>query len=137
MRGLSLVAEALFAAGARAVHLGIEGLPPLTDPAAARALPSTTIRPSRLMLSTVHLMGTAGLGADPLRAVCDGTGRVYDAADLYVADASLFPGPVGVNPMLTIMALATRGRRCHHRRMDVTSARPSPEYLRLRAPPAA
>ncbi len=108
VRGLSLVAEALFAAGARSVHLGIEGLPPLAGPAEARALLSTAIRPSRLMLTTVHLMGTAGLGADPLRAVCDGTGAVHDAADLYVADASLFPGPVGVNPMLTIMALATR-----------------------------
>ena len=108
VRGLSLVAEALFAAGASTVHLGIEGVRPLAGPAEARTLLSTAIRPSRLMLSTVHLMGTAGLGADPLRAVCDGTGAVHDAAGLYVADASLFPGPVGVNPMLTIMALATR-----------------------------
>jgi choline dehydrogenase-like flavoprotein len=39
--------------------------------------------------------------------VCDLHGRVYDAAGLYVADASLLPGPVGVNPQESVMALAT------------------------------
>jgi choline dehydrogenase-like flavoprotein len=108
VRGLALVAEALFAAGARRVHLGIEDLPPLTSPDEARELGVTPVRPSRLALSTVHLMGTAAVGSDPVRSVCDGYGAVHDTVDLYVADASLFPGPVGVNPMLTIMALATR-----------------------------
>jgi cholesterol oxidase len=35
-------------------------------------------------------------------------GEVHDAAGLFVADASLFPGPIGVNPMETILALVTR-----------------------------
>jgi choline dehydrogenase-like flavoprotein len=34
--------------------------------------------------------------------------RVFGAEGLYVADASRFPTPVGVNPMETVMALATR-----------------------------
>jgi choline dehydrogenase-like flavoprotein len=33
---------------------------------------------------------------------------VHDTAGLMVADASVFPTPIGVNPMETIMALATR-----------------------------
>ena len=53
-------------------------------------------------------MGTARAGTDPGWAVCDPFGAVHDTVGLTVADASLFPGPVGVNPMLTIMALATR-----------------------------
>jgi choline dehydrogenase-like flavoprotein len=61
-----------------------------------------------MLLSTVHLMGTAGLGTDALQSVCDPHGAVHDTVDLHVADASLFPGPVGVNPQLTVMALATR-----------------------------
>jgi choline dehydrogenase-like flavoprotein len=52
-------------------------------------------------------MGTARMGVDPLWAVCDTGGFVHDADGLVVCDASLFPAPVGVNPMLTIMALAT------------------------------
>ena len=59
-------------------------------------------------LLTVHLMGTAPMGGDPLRHVCDPGGRVRDTVGLYVADASLFPSPPGVNPMETIMALAAR-----------------------------
>lgn len=108
VRGLGLLSEVLFAAGARTVHLGIDGVAPLHGPGDIAAVLAEPVRPSRLALSTVHLMGTAAMGADPVSAVCDGSGAVHDSAGLYVADASLFPGPVGVNPMLTIMALATR-----------------------------
>jgi choline dehydrogenase-like flavoprotein len=38
--------------------------------------------------------------------VCDERGAVRGVPGLYVADASLFPASSGVNPMLTIMALA-------------------------------
>ena len=54
------------------------------------------------------MMGTAAMGADRSRAVTDPYGFVHDADRLMVADASLFPTPIGVNPMETIMALATR-----------------------------
>ena len=54
------------------------------------------------------MMGTAAMGRDRSRAVTDGYGLVHDADRLMVADASLFPTPIGVNPMETIMALATR-----------------------------
>jgi choline dehydrogenase-like flavoprotein len=47
------------------------------------------------------------MGGDAARAVCGQDGRVHDRAGLYVADASLLPGPLGVNPQETIMALAT------------------------------
>ena len=57
---------------------------------------------------TVHMMGTAAMGTDRSAAVTDPHGLVYDADRLMVADASLFPTPIGVNPMETIMALATR-----------------------------
>jgi long-chain-alcohol oxidase len=48
------------------------------------------------------------MGGDPTRHVCDSYGGVYDTDGLYVTDASLFPSPIGINPMETIMALATR-----------------------------
>jgi len=46
------------------------------------------------------------MGADRASAVCDGTGAVFGMKGAYVADASLFPASSGVNPMITIMALA-------------------------------
>jgi choline dehydrogenase-like flavoprotein len=34
------------------------------------------------------------------------TGETFDVPGLYLADASTFPAPSGVNPMITIMAIA-------------------------------
>ena len=105
---VALLGEALFAAGARRIYLPVDQLPAATSVDDLRRLVDTPIAAERLDLSTVHLMGTARIGTDPIRSVCDPYGAVRDAAALFVADASLFPGPVGVNPQLTVMALATR-----------------------------
>jgi choline dehydrogenase-like flavoprotein len=107
-RATLLLSEALLEAGAHTIHLPFAGREPLRsgdDLARARSIP---VRPTDLAVATVHLMGTARMGLDPLWAVCDTGGFVHDVDGLVVADASLFPAPVGVNPMLTIMALATR-----------------------------
>ncbi|GAA2167967.1 GMC family oxidoreductase [Humibacillus xanthopallidus] len=107
-RAVLLVSEALMAAGAHTVHLPIRGHQPLRTGDDIRRAAARRVRASDLDLLTVHLMGTARMGSDPLWAVCDPFGAVYETRGLTVADASLFPGPVGVNPMLTVMALATR-----------------------------
>ena len=57
-------------------------------------------------LFSAHQMGTCRMGADTRNSVCDERGAVRGIAGLYVADASLFPASSGVNPMVTIMALA-------------------------------
>lgn len=97
----------LFAAGARRIFLPFDGMPALDTVADLPRLRAATIPPARMTVSTVHLMGTARMGGDPMSAVCDPAGRVHDAAGLYVADASLLPTPLGINPMETIMMLAT------------------------------
>ena len=53
-------------------------------------------------------MGTARMAADPGRSVVDPSGQVHGVAGLYVADASVLPTALGVNPMVTIMAVARR-----------------------------
>ena len=108
IRAMMLLGQALFAAGARRLHLPIDGVAPVLAPQELQRLTSRPIAAERLELSTVHLMGTARLGADPVTSVCDPYGAVRDTERLFVADASLFPGPAGVNPQLTVMALATR-----------------------------
>jgi choline dehydrogenase-like flavoprotein len=55
-----------------------------------------------------HPLGTARMAADPARGVLDGDGRVHGAQGVYVCDGSAVPTALGVNPQLTIMALATR-----------------------------
>jgi choline dehydrogenase-like flavoprotein len=62
-------------------------------------------------LFTVHLMGTARMSEDPRRGVVDSFGAFHGVPGLFVTDASLFPGPIGINPMETIIALALRNAR--------------------------
>ncbi|RJL24177.1 GMC oxidoreductase [Bailinhaonella thermotolerans] len=57
---------------------------------------------------TVHPVGGAPIGRHPGEGVADPFGEVYGHPGLYVADAAAMPGPVGVNPSLTIAAMANR-----------------------------
>jgi len=53
-------------------------------------------------------MGTARMGGRPETSVVDLDGQLWDLPGCFVADASLFPTAIGVNPQITIMALGTR-----------------------------
>jgi cholesterol oxidase len=56
--------------------------------------------------STAHILGGATMGSSPAQGVCDPAGRLFGYDDLFVADGSLVPANLGVNPALTITALA-------------------------------
>lgn len=58
--------------------------------------------------STVHILGGAPIGADPETGVIDARHRVFGYRNLLVADGAALPANVGVNPSLTIAALAER-----------------------------
>ena len=107
-RGLVLLAELLFAAGAKRVLLPFHSARELHGADEARRMLADPIRSQDWEVVTVHMMGTARMGTDRAASVTDGFGFVHDVDRLLVADASLFPGPIRVNPMETIMALATR-----------------------------
>lgn len=107
-RGVVRLAELLFAAGAKRILLPFHTAEMLHGPDDARRLLERPLRARDMELVTVHMMGTARLGGDRTTAVTDPFGMVHDADRLMIADASLFPTPIGVNPMETIMALATR-----------------------------
>ena len=62
----------------------------------------------KISISAAHLMGGCRMGIAPKTSVTDSWGRVHGHPNLYVADASLFPAAVEINPYLTIMALADR-----------------------------
>ena len=57
---------------------------------------------------TAHLMGGCRMGDDPAQSVTDRDGRTWEIPNLWVCDGSLFPTGGGVNPSLTIQALACR-----------------------------
>ena len=55
-----------------------------------------------------HTMGTCRMGDDPESTVIDRNGRSHEVQNLYVADASCFVSSAGVNPSLTVQAVARR-----------------------------
>lgn len=108
--GIARAAEIHFAAGATEVYPNIARVGVL-KPGDLAKFESTSFKPSELRLEAFHPMGTARIAADPRQGVCDPTGAVHGTRDLYVADASLFPTSVGVNPMMTIVAFAKQVAR--------------------------
>jgi choline dehydrogenase-like flavoprotein len=58
--------------------------------------------------STAHLMGGCRMGTNSSDSVTNADGRSWDIRNLWICDGSLFPTSGGVNPSLTIYALACR-----------------------------
>lgn len=105
IEGLRLCAEVYFAAGAQEVYPGRVGAPVLREPGdIASALPHD-VPASHLFMYASHPMGTCRMGADPAKSVIDPEGRVWGWSNLRVADASVFPTSLGVNPQITTMAM--------------------------------
>jgi choline dehydrogenase-like flavoprotein len=64
---------------------------------------------NRMRYFSFHQMGSARMGSDPETSVVGADNQAHDTPGLYVMDASCFPTASGVNPMLTIAAIAHRG----------------------------
>jgi choline dehydrogenase-like flavoprotein len=100
-RGTELLAECYRAAGAKRIFLPLDGGP-------EDRLPDRPLSASELTLMAFHPLGTARADAHPGRGVVDGDLRVHGVEGIYVSDGSVVPSSLGVNPQITIMALATR-----------------------------
>jgi choline dehydrogenase-like flavoprotein len=66
------------------------------------------IESNRVLLFTAHQMSSCRIGLNPRTSVADPDGQVHGVRGLYVTDASAMPSASGVNPMLSLMALAHR-----------------------------
>ncbi len=109
LRGMALVAEIFFAAGAHTVHTGHSEIPILKNSKDLSELRDVgRWGSSGLFPTAFHPMGTCRMGPDPKHSVVGLDGQVHGTERLYVADGSLFPTCVGVNPQETIMAFATK-----------------------------
>ncbi len=111
VRGAVTAAEIFFAAGARRTHTPMAANPVIEAEDAGRlgALVSEAhFKAGRVTISAAHLQGGCGMGLTAGDSVTDSFGRVHGLPWLFIADASLFPDSLEINPYLTIMALADR-----------------------------
>jgi choline dehydrogenase-like flavoprotein len=107
-RGMSILSRMWFNIGAKAVvtshidayEIGTKAdIPKLKD--AVRS------NPDGLMLGSAHPQGGNRMGENENECVVDSNCKIFGFDNLYVCDASVFPTALGVNPQLTVMALAT------------------------------
>lgn len=124
--GMCRASRVLVAAGARGVQtLHTSPLAIGEGPGSARrfgdvddlcrAIATSPVSENHLALFSAHQMGTCRMGRDPGTSVCDARGEVFGIRGLFVADASAFPGSSGVNPMVSVMALA------HHTALQIVA----------------
>jgi len=111
VQGAITSAKISFAAGAVRAHVPVSHSPTIERADREhldRIAERPDFKPGKLSISAAHLQGGCAMGSGPEDSVTDSYGRVHGVPWLYVADSSLFPNSLEINPYLTIMALADR-----------------------------
>ena len=106
IRTIGLLGELGFAAGAREVYLPFNWRPAVHDQDELRKQLSERIAPHDFEITAQHPLGTCRMGYDEDLSVVREDGLVHGYDNLYVIDSSVIPTSIGVNPMLTVLAVA-------------------------------
>jgi long-chain-alcohol oxidase len=110
--GVEGMARILEAAGARRIVLGHSRLVDYepgtrgTVEDYVRTADAAGYGPGRLSVFSFHQMGSARMGGSPDDSACDPEGELWGVRNAVICDASTFPTASGVNPMVTIEAIA-------------------------------
>jgi choline dehydrogenase-like flavoprotein len=109
VEGATRIAEA---AGARKIYSGHQA-GPCYEPGKrgsyqefVAACHAAGYGPGRCAFAALHIMGTARMGDTPGTSATNPDGATWDVPNVIVADASCFPTASGVNPMISIEAIA-------------------------------
>lgn len=106
--GLLHTAEMVRAAGATEVYPAVQPGTVLRRDADWRAFRDRKLSGSDLLLTSYHPLGTCRMSQDPAEGVVNIDHEAHDVRGLFLVDGSVVSGPLGVNPQITIMAVATR-----------------------------
>ncbi|WP_280511220.1 GMC family oxidoreductase [Nocardia farcinica] len=110
--GILGAASILEAAGAKKIFSGHQA-GPVYQPGVrgshaefAAACQAAGYRPGRCGMAALHIMGSARMGGSRDTCALDPDGATWEVPNVVVADASCFPTSSGVNPMVSIEAIA-------------------------------
>ena len=106
-RGLAEASQTFVAAGAQELILPVVGLEPLSRDA-AYAFDFDRLGARHLECTSQHPLGTCRISQDAARGVVSQDHETWEVQELFVLEGSVVPSSLGVNPQLTIMALANR-----------------------------
>ncbi|NKY85883.1 GMC family oxidoreductase [Nocardia veterana] len=110
--GITGAAQILEAAGARRIYSGHQAGPSYRPGRSgshaefAAACAAAGYEPGQCAMGALHIMGSARMGGTPGMSAVDPDGATWDVPNVVVADASCFPTASGVNPMVSIEAIA-------------------------------
>src|SRR5262249_44376489 len=111
-RGIDVQMRLHEAAGASEIYPIVPGVAPWRRgedvDAYIAMLQEIPLRAGGWRLFAAHQMGWCRMGTDPATSVANPWGELHDTPGVWIGDASAFPTTSGVNPMVTIMALAHR-----------------------------
>lgn len=117
-KGAATVSEILIRGGAREVLVGTGNVTFVRTIEEARALADADFTARDFQLLGAHPLGTCRVSASPEEGACDPSHRLYGTDNLYVMDGSSVPTSLGVNPQITIMAMALRAARTLAKQFD-------------------
>lgn len=115
--GLDGAAQVLEAAGARRIfssHSQWVGYQPGCAGSRAQFMSDADAAgygSGQCVLNSFHIMGSARMGGSPASSACDPTAQTWEVRNLYVLDGSSFPTASGVNPQISIQAIAHMSAR--------------------------
>jgi choline dehydrogenase-like flavoprotein len=115
-RGLRMLGEILFAGGAKRLMVNSWGYEEFTNRAQLEWIDQIALEPGYLALGTGHPQGGNAMSRDPRKGVVGPDFRVHGYENLSIADASVIPTSLTVNPQLTVMSLA------HHAAQQMKAA---------------
>jgi len=118
LRGVEILVRIFLAAGARKVWTPIRGWQPMRNRDDLERNLRSKVRARDLELAAYHPVGSCHMGGDPGRYVSDPFGELHDVRNLFLCDGSVVPPAPGVNPMITISALAARTADRIHDRLE-------------------
>jgi choline dehydrogenase-like flavoprotein len=108
-QGLAIAAQVQFAAGAKRVMTLHARLTELNTPKEIDTkLAASGWEMNQISLYSAHPLGTCRMGGDPKRSVVNEHCQTHDIKGLFVIDGSVTPTSLGVNPQVTILAIAEK-----------------------------
>jgi hypothetical protein len=107
-RAFAILCELFLAAGAKRVLPMISGMDEVASAADVASLRRMKLRPRDFEVTAYHPLGTCRIGVNPRTSVLGADHQAHEVMGLYVTDGSAVPSSLGVNPQMTIMAMALR-----------------------------
>jgi choline dehydrogenase-like flavoprotein len=122
-RGIEVLTDVFLKAGARRVLPMVTGQDEIDDETGLAKLRARKLAPGDFEVTAFHPLGTCRMGGRAETSCVDPEGEAWGVRGLVVADGSAIPSSLGVNPQMTIMAIALRSAEALHARLDRLGAK--------------